>query len=683
MTSLDRVGDDRADRTDAFGWKFVTPLFVGSALNPINSSVIATALVPIAVALHVSVGRTALLVSALYLASAIAQPTAGKLSEVFGPRRVFLTGIVIVLAGGVLGGLSQDLAMLVVARVLIGIGTSAGYPSAMVLIRRRAAWAGLDAPPGGVLGGLAIAGLATIAIGPPVGGLLIGAFGWRSAFLINVPITFVALAMAVFWIPRDRPAEGPMRAREVASRIDVIGIAGFGGAMTALLVFLMSLPHPNVIALAVTVVVGGALVAWELRAETPFFDVRQLVSNPALTRTYVRSGLTLLGVYTVLYGISQWLEASRGYSAEQAGLLILPMGALAALISRPVSRRNLVRSPLIAAAASMLVGSIGVFFFTAHSPAILLVGVTLVFGITIGTTSVGNQTALYAQAPPGEVGTASGLFRTFSYVGSIASATITGIAFRTSVTDSGLHTVAVILVAVAAAVLLMTLADRHLKDPARPEPTGRDERARQDQGVPVTDPSATVDPRQTALLVMDLQPAILGSLPESDALVSRLAGAIATARDRGAHVGYVRVAFEDADYAAIPPENKSFAPLAGGGHLHNAAPESAVHDDVTPRSGDILVRKTRVGAFSTTDLDRQLRDRGITTLILGGVSTSGVVLSTVRDAADRDYRVFVLSDGSADSDREVHDVLTRKVFPRQADVITVAELPDLLSAQRA
>jgi nicotinamidase-related amidase len=143
------------------------------------------------------------------------------------------------------------------------------------------------------------------------------------------------------------------------------------------------------------------------------------------------------------------------------------------------------------------------------------------------------------------------------------------------------------------------------------------------------------------------------------------------------------VAFEDADYAAIPPENKSFARLAGGGHLHNAAPESAVHDDVTPRSGDILVRKTRVGAFSTTDLDRQLRDRGITTLILGGVSTSGVVLSTVRDAADRDYRVFVLSDGSADSDREVHDVLTRKVFPRQADVITVAELSDLLSAQRA
>ena len=73
------------------------------------------------------------------------------------------------------------------ARVLIGIGTSAGYPSAMVLIRRRAASAGLAAPPGGVLGGLAIAGMATAAIGPPIGGVLVGGLGWHAAFLSTSP----------------------------------------------------------------------------------------------------------------------------------------------------------------------------------------------------------------------------------------------------------------------------------------------------------------------------------------------------------------------------------------------------------------------------------------------------------------------------------------------------------------
>jgi MFS family permease len=80
-------------------------MFLGSALNPINSSLIATALVPIARGVQVSVGQTVALVSVLYLASAIAQPAFGKLAEEFGPRRVFLTGITLVLAGGLVGGL--------------------------------------------------------------------------------------------------------------------------------------------------------------------------------------------------------------------------------------------------------------------------------------------------------------------------------------------------------------------------------------------------------------------------------------------------------------------------------------------------------------------------------------------------------------------------------------------------
>jgi nicotinamidase-related amidase len=95
-----------------------------------------------------------------------------------------------------------------------------------------------------------------------------------------------------------------------------------------------------------------------------------------------------------------------------------------------------------------------------------------------------------------------------------------------------------------------------------------------------------------------------------------------------------------------------------------------------------VVRKVRVGALSTTDLDQQLRERGITSLVLAGISTSGVVLSTVIDAADRDYQLYVLSDGLADSDAEVHDVLIRKVFPKRARVIDTAELSVLLQADR-
>jgi MFS family permease len=446
-----------------FTRRFLTPIYLGSALNPVNSSMLATALVPIAAAVDVSVGRTAVLVTALYLTSAIAQPTCGKLAEEFGPRRVFLAGIALVFAGGVVGGLGQNLTGLVVARVLIGAGTSAGYPSAMLLIRRRAEAAGLSAPPGGVLGGIQVSAMVTATVGLPVGGLLVGTLGWRSTFLINVPVALLAFVMAVRWIQRDAPVQGSRRLRDLASRIDVPGIVGFGAAMVALLVFLFSLPEPNWIALGLAVVLFAALIGWELRARRPFIDIRLLASNLALSRTYVRFALTTLCLYTVLYGVTQWLQATRGFGAETAGLLIVPMSALSAVLSLPIARHNLLRGPLIAAAVSALVGSLGVLFLTSGSPLAVIVAITLMFGATMATTSVGNQAALYAAVDSGQIGTASGLLRTFAYIGSVGSSALIAVSFHREVTDQGLHTIAVIMIAVSVLALVLTVADRSVR----------------------------------------------------------------------------------------------------------------------------------------------------------------------------------------------------------------------------
>jgi nicotinamidase-related amidase len=182
------------------------------------------------------------------------------------------------------------------------------------------------------------------------------------------------------------------------------------------------------------------------------------------------------------------------------------------------------------------------------------------------------------------------------------------------------------------------------------------------------------------LLVMDYQVGIIGRLSDPAPLLDRMADAIATARSRGLQVGYVRVAFSDEDFHNIPGTNKSFSALGRNPALHSDSPETQIHEALAPQPGDIVVRKVRVGAFSTTDLDRQLQEKGIDTLILAGISTSGCVLSTVRDAADRDYRLYVLEDASADPDNEVHEILMKKVFPRQAQVISVAEFAQLLPA---
>jgi nicotinamidase-related amidase len=112
--------------------------------------------------------------------------------------------------------------------------------------------------------------------------------------------------------------------------------------------------------------------------------------------------------------------------------------------------------------------------------------------------------------------------------------------------------------------------------------------------------------------------------------------------------------------------------------MHADAATTAIDARVAPQDEDIVVRKTRVGPFSTTDLHEQLQSRGVDTLVLAGISTAGVVLSTVRQAADFDYRVVVVSDACADPDPEVHAILMEKVFPRQADVVSVKDAIDLL-----
>ncbi|MGW1090032.1 cysteine hydrolase family protein [Streptomyces sp. NPDC002596] len=192
-----------------------------------------------------------------------------------------------------------------------------------------------------------------------------------------------------------------------------------------------------------------------------------------------------------------------------------------------------------------------------------------------------------------------------------------------------------------------------------------------------------LDPARTALLVMDYQPAILALLSESgdcEALLGRVEGAIADVRTNGGTIAYVRVGFTETDWDAIPAVNKSFAPVARHRVMHHEDPATAIHERLGPQDSDIIVRKIRYGGMSTTNLDQQLRERGITTLVVSGISTGGVVLSTVIDAADRDYQLYVLSDGVADPDTEVHDVLLHRVFPSRAHIIDTTELHALLRA---
>jgi nicotinamidase-related amidase len=176
----------------------------------------------------------------------------------------------------------------------------------------------------------------------------------------------------------------------------------------------------------------------------------------------------------------------------------------------------------------------------------------------------------------------------------------------------------------------------------------------------------------TALLIMDVQQGIVERFAGDEGYLTRLGTAITAARAAGLGVIYVTVAFRPG-YPEISARNKSFAAIAGTGRFTVGDPGARVHPAIAPGLGDVIVTKRRVSAFAGSDLDVVLRASGTGHLVLAGIATSGVVLSTLRQAADLDYRLTVLADGCLDADPEVHRVLLRKVFTRQAEVTSIAD----------
>ncbi len=177
----------------------------------------------------------------------------------------------------------------------------------------------------------------------------------------------------------------------------------------------------------------------------------------------------------------------------------------------------------------------------------------------------------------------------------------------------------------------------------------------------------------TALLVMDMQVGIVKRFAQTGDLLTLTSTTINAARAASIPVIYVVVAFRPG-YPEISPRNKSFSVIKQQQSSSSApmiTPE--IPPAIAPLPTDIVVTKRRVSAFRGSDLEVVLRAQGISHLVLCGIATSGVVLSTLREAADKDYQLTVLADCCVDGDEEVHRVLLSKVFPRQAEVIQASE----------
>ncbi|TWV32638.1 multidrug efflux MFS transporter [Streptomyces misionensis] len=436
-------------------------MMLGSVLNPINSTIISVALVPIGKALGAPASQTAWLVSALYLATSLGQPVVGRLIDLFGPRRLFLVSTSLVGVAGVVGALAPDMAVLIVARALLGFGTCSGYPAAMALLRSEAKRTGRDSP-GGVLTALAVANQTIAVIGPLLGGLLIAAGGWRATFALNVPLSVVSVVLGLLWLPEPAAAAGPAGRGRLVAQLDLPGMALFAATLTSLLLFLMN-PHPDdwyLLVLAAAFAAGFALR--ELRAATPFIDLRVFGGNTPLLATYGRAVVAYVVSYSFLYGFSQWTEEGYGLSPFRAGLVQIPMFLVAIGVSIVSGRRSGVRGKLLVGAAGQIVACLVMLTLGAGSAVWALLLVALVFGVPQGLNSLALQNSVYFQADAERVASSAGLLRTFAYIGSMIASSATAASFGRRADTGGMHQLAWIMLGAGVLYLLVTAADRTL-----------------------------------------------------------------------------------------------------------------------------------------------------------------------------------------------------------------------------
>jgi len=438
------------------GKRLATALVSSSYLNPLNTTLISVALVPIGETFGAGPARTAWLVTALYLVSAVGQPVMGLFVDRFGARRVLIIGMSAVIVAGIAGMLAISLEWLVGVRVLLGMGTCAGFPAAMAALRAHTDATGQGVP-GRLLSVLAISNQTVMVLGPPLGGALIALFGWPAIFAVNVPLAAAALLFTVLWVPRDD------RRRDTRQPVDVAGILLFSVAIVVLLLFVMDPQWRKAYLLAVFAVVASVFTWVELRVGRPFVDVRKLATNGPLLRTYLRQALALLIVYAIMFGYVQWLESVRGLSPSAAGALLLPMSVVAVLAAAFSSNPHTVRARLITNSLALAAGSALLLFLGAGTWILALVGLGAIFGVGQGLSSVTNQTALYSQAPAEDMGTASGLFRTAQYVGALAASALIARSFGHEPSTAGLHTLGWALLAIALVLLALTVFDRSLK----------------------------------------------------------------------------------------------------------------------------------------------------------------------------------------------------------------------------
>ena len=440
-----------AVKTEKVSWRFMLPLVLSTMMNPLNSTMLSTALITLCNSFKITVGTGAILITSLYITATVAQPLMGRLADIYSAKKINLLGFILVMIATIIGIFAPNIGWLVFSRIILGLGTSAAYPSAIALINNKYAGEHKEVP-GTILGIVAVSSQVSMVLGPTLGGLLTQAFGWRGILFINIPwvIAGIILSRAIPIFPVNKTAVKV----NLLKKLDVLGIILFSFFLLALLNVLLN-QNNLLIAISFVLLPFIVFVIWERKQESPFIDVRLLVNKPALALVYVRTLATNYILYLILYAVPQWIEGVKHIEPAKTGLILLPMTLMAITMGLLISRYNKPVLQNILGVIIMLVACGGILLLNAATGILALIGFLILLGMADGINMIANQSLLNREVPLAQKGVSFGLYRTAGYIGAIISSTQLKMLFRNGVTDSSFHQIG--FFAIASGVVLFLL----------------------------------------------------------------------------------------------------------------------------------------------------------------------------------------------------------------------------------
>ena len=443
----------------------------GAVLVPLNSTMLAVALPSVMSEFGIGPATVSTLVTLYLGAVTVALPASGSLGDRFGQRPVFLAGVVGFALASLLAAIAPSFELLALARVLQALNGALVSTTSVGLIRA-------ISPPdrrGTAFGLFDMLVSTSAAIGPFVGGVLVGAFGWRSLFVIAVPVAFFAAIMVGFVVRLDRRPGNPMTGERASASppvprpLDIRGLALLAATLIALLVAIREAGDggPGLLAAIAVIPLLLLFLRFELASDHPAVDPRLFTFRP-----FAAAVLGVLGATVVLHGafilVPLLVENLLSGTAQTAGSVLLAisaLGAVAAPIGGRLSDRYGRRLPVVAGSLFVMAGLIALWWFAADSSAAVIGVLLAVVGLGLGLSGSPRQAAALDVIPAERVGMAAGTYYTGRYLGGVLGASLAGAVLGASVTGAGVTLGFGLLAIVGTAIVVVSfgLPDRPIR----------------------------------------------------------------------------------------------------------------------------------------------------------------------------------------------------------------------------